>query len=53
MVLRRLPDLFNNVKIGQGFTAYNKTYFILPCDLNNLMNTPSNSPVISEKPMFR
>ena len=29
-VLRRLPDLFNNVKIGQGFTAYNKTYFVLP-----------------------
>ena len=29
-VLRRSPDLFNNVKIGQGFTAYNKTYFVLP-----------------------
>ena len=39
-VLRRSPDLFNNVKIGQGFTAYNKTFF-LPCNLNNLMNTPS------------
>ena len=25
-VLRRSPDLFNNVKIGQGFTAYNKTF---------------------------
>ena len=42
--------------------AYNKTYFVLPYmgvavilarDLNNLLNTPSNSPVISEKPMFR
>ena len=29
-VLRRSPYLFNNVKIGQGFTAYNKTYFVLP-----------------------
>ena len=27
-VLRRSPDLFNNVIIGQGFTAYNKTYFV-------------------------
>ena len=29
-VLRRLPDLFNNVNIGQGLTAYNKIYFVLP-----------------------
>ena len=29
-VLRRSPDLFNNVKIGQSFTAYNKTYFVIP-----------------------
>ena len=29
-VLRRSPDLINNVKIGQGFTAYNKTYFVIP-----------------------
>ena len=29
-VLRRSPDLFNNVKIGQGLTAYNKTYFVIP-----------------------
>ena len=29
-VLRRSPDLFNNVKKGQGFKAYNKTYFVLP-----------------------
>ena len=29
-VLRRSPDPFYNVKIGQGFTAYNKTYFVLP-----------------------
>ena len=29
-VLRRSPDLFYNVKIGQGFTAYNKTYYVSP-----------------------
>ena len=29
-LLRRSPDLFDNVKIGQGFRAYNKTYFVLP-----------------------
>ena len=29
-VLRCSPDLFNNVKIGQGLTAYNKTYFVIP-----------------------
>ena len=29
-VLRRSPDLFNNVKIGQSFTAYNKSYFVSP-----------------------
>ena len=30
MVLRRSPDLINNVKKGQGFKAYNETYFVLP-----------------------
>ena len=30
MVLRRSTDLFNNVKQGQGYKAYNKTYFVLP-----------------------
>ena len=29
-VLRHSPDLFNNVKKGQGFKAYNKTYSVLP-----------------------
>ena len=29
-VLRRSSDLINNVKIGHGFTAYNKTYFVIP-----------------------
>ena len=53
-VLRRSPDLLNNVKIGQDQLAYNGTNFVLPytfwsSDLNNLMNNPSNSPVISEK----
>ena len=61
-VLRGSPDLFNNViNRSKSTTAYNKTYFVLPfmglqpfwsSDLKNLMNTPSNSPVISEKPMF-
>ena len=58
-VLKRSPDLLNNVKIGQGqlqllmeqilFSPY--TFW--SSDLNNLMNNPSNSPVISEKKMFR
>ena len=26
----KAPDLINNVKIGHGFTAYNKTYFVIP-----------------------
>ena len=57
-VLRRSPDLLNNVKIGQGqlqlimekicFTIYGVCRH-----LNNLMNNPSKSPVISEKQMFR
>ena len=62
--LRRSPDLFNNVKIGQGQLPLILIKQILfyhiwglqpftSSDLNNLMNTPSNSPVISEKPMFR
>ena len=62
-VLRRSPDLFNNVKIGQGqlqlimehILFYHKwglqTFW--SSDLNNLVNNPSNSPVISEKQMFR
>ena len=29
-VLRRSPDLFNYVKIGQDLMAYNKTYFVIP-----------------------
>ena len=65
-VLGRSPDLFNNIKIGQGqllLIIKHTLYFVLPymglqpfwsCDLKKiLMNTPSNSPVISEKPMFR
>ena len=62
-VLRRSPDLLNNVKIGQGqlqlIMEQNLFYHIWglqtfwPSDLNNLMNNPSNSPVISEKQMFR
>ena len=47
-VLRRSPDLLNNVKIGQGKLQL-KTKQILFYQ----MNTPSNSPVISEEKMFR
>ena len=58
-VLRRSPDLHNNVKIGQGhLQLIMEQILFLPytfwsSDLNNLMNNPSNSPVISEKKMFR
>ena len=53
-VLRRSPDLLNDVKIGQGQLQLIIEQFFLPytfwsSDLNNLMNNPSNSPVISEK----
>ena len=60
-VLRNSPDLLNNVKIGQGqqqlimehfFFLYMGVVAILVNDLNNLMNNPSNSPVISEKKML-
>ena len=62
-VPRRSPDLLNNVKIGQGqlqlIMKQILFYHILglqpfwSSDLNNPMNTPSNSPVISEEKMFR
>ena len=58
-VLRRSPDLFNNVKTGQGLLQLiMEQILFLPytfwsSDLNNLMNNPSNSPVISEKKMLR
>ena len=62
-VLRRSPDLLNNVKIGQGqlqhIMKHILFYHILglqpfcSSDLNNLMNTPSNNLVISEKRVFR
>ena len=58
-VLRRSPDLLNNVKIGQGqLQLLIEQILFLPytfwsSDLNNLMNNQSNSPVISEKKMFR
>ena len=62
-VLRRSPDLLNNVKIGQGqlqlimeqilfYQMWGLQTFWLS-DLNNLMNNSSNSPVFSEKQMFR
>ena len=62
-VLRHSPDLLNNVKIGQGHLQLIMKqilfYHILglqpfwSSDLNNPMNTPSNSPMISEEKMFR
>ena len=62
-VLRRSPDLLNNVKIGQGQLQlimkqilFNHILGLQPIwssDLNNPMYTPSNSPVISEEKMFR
>ena len=62
-VLRRSPDLLNNVQIGHGHLQlikkqilFNHIWWLQPfwsSDLNNLMNNPSNSPVISEKRMFR
>ena len=62
-VLRRSPDLLNNVTIGQGQLQLIMEQILFyhiwglqtfwSSDLNNLMNNPSNSPVISEKQMFR
>ena len=62
-VLRRSPDLLNNVKIGQGqlqlimeqilFYHIWELQIFWSSDLNNLMNNPSKSPVISEKQIFR
>ena len=58
-VLRRSPDLLNNVKVGQGqLQLIMEQILFLPytfgsSDLKNQMNNPSNSPVISEKKMFR
>ena len=62
-VLRRSPDLLYNVKIGQGqlqlimerilFYHIWRLQTFLSSDLKNLMNNPSNSPVISEEQMFR
>ena len=49
-VLRRSPDLLNNVKIGQGHLQFIMKQILFyniwglqPFDLNNLMNNPSNS----------
>ena len=58
-VLRRSPDLINNVKKGQGQLQLIMKHILFyhiwglqpfwSSDLNNLMNNPPNSPVISEK----
>ena len=62
-VPRRSPDLLNNVKIGQGQLQLIMEQILFyhiwglqtfwSSDLDNLMNNPSNSPVISETQMFR
>ena len=62
-VLRRSPNLLDNVKIGQGQLQLIMEQILFyhiwglqtfwSSDLNNLMNNPSNSPVISETQMFR
>ena len=58
-VLRRSPDLLNNAKIVQGqlqLILFNHIWRLQPfwsSDLNNLLNNPSNSPVISAKKMLR
>ena len=55
-VLRRSPDLLNNVNIGQGQLQLIMEQILQPfwsSDLNSLMNNPSNGPVISEKKMLR
>ena len=62
-VLRRSPDLLNNVKIDQCQLQLIMEQILLyhicglqpfwSSDLNNLMNNPSNSPMISEKKMLR
>ena len=55
-VLRRSPDLLNNVKIGQLQLIMEQSLFyhiFWPSDLNNLNKNPSNNPVISARKMFR
>ena len=62
-VLRRSPDLFNNVKIGPGqlllilkHMLFYHIWVLQPftsSDLKQSNEYSSNSPVISEKPMFR
>ena len=62
-VLKRSPDLLNNVTIGHGQLQLIMEQILFyhiwglqtfwSSDLNNVMNNPSNSPVISEKQMFR
>ena len=60
-VLKRSHDLLNNVKTGQdqlqlimkNILFYGGCGHFGQVTLNNLMNTQSNSPVISEEKMFR
>ena len=60
-VLKRSPNLLNNVKLGQDqlllimkhISFYGGCGHFGQVTLNNLLNTPSNRPVISEEKMFR
>ena len=60
-VLKLSPNLLNNVKIGQDqlrlimkhILFYGGCSHFGQVTLNNLTNTPSNSPVISEDKVFR
>ena len=60
-VLKRSSELLNNVKIGQDQLQLIMKHILFyggcghfgQVTLNNLMNTPSNSSVISKEKMFR
>ena len=60
-VLKRSPDLLNNVKIGQDQLQLIMKHVLFyggcghfgQVTINNLLNTPSNSQVMYEEKMFR
>ena len=56
-VLKRSPYLLNNVKIGQDQLGLIMIHILIYGGCSHFgqvtMNTPSNSPVISEEKMFR
>ena len=54
-VLKRSPDLLNNVKIGQDQLQLVMKHILFYGGYGHFgqVNNPSNSPVISEEKMFR